>query len=72
MTMPWPSRVQGDRAVITSMRIRSYPGVFQPFGGFADWVPVEGSCVRRGLFATPHMRPPAVPYDEYHERYGQA
>jgi L-alanine-DL-glutamate epimerase-like enolase superfamily enzyme len=24
----------------------SYPGVFQPFGGFADGVPVEGSCVR--------------------------
>jgi L-alanine-DL-glutamate epimerase-like enolase superfamily enzyme len=24
----------------------SYPGVFQPFGGFADGVPVEGSYVR--------------------------
>jgi len=24
----------------------SYPGVFQPFGGFADDVPVEDSCVR--------------------------
>jgi L-alanine-DL-glutamate epimerase-like enolase superfamily enzyme len=24
----------------------SYPGVFQPFGGFADSVPVEGGYVR--------------------------
>jgi hypothetical protein len=24
----------------------SYPGIFQPFGGFADGIPVEDSCVR--------------------------
>ncbi len=24
----------------------SYPGIFQPFGGFADSIPVEDSCVR--------------------------
>ena len=24
----------------------SYPGVFQPFGGFADGIPVEGGCIR--------------------------
>jgi hypothetical protein len=24
----------------------SYPGVFQPFGGFADGIPVENGCVR--------------------------
>ena len=29
-------------------------------------------CVRRSLFATPALRPPAQPYDAHHERYGQA
>jgi L-alanine-DL-glutamate epimerase-like enolase superfamily enzyme len=24
----------------------SYPGIFQPFGGFADGIPVENGCVR--------------------------
>jgi L-alanine-DL-glutamate epimerase-like enolase superfamily enzyme len=24
----------------------SYPGIFQPFGGFADGIPVENSYVR--------------------------
>ena len=23
----------------------SYPGIFQPFGGFADAIPVESGCV---------------------------
>jgi len=24
----------------------SYPGIFQPFGGFADWIPVKDSYVK--------------------------